>query len=219
MKKLIASLALCCAAAGPLAAQDQVAYNGRIDLAGKYLGDTQAEEDAFFAPQRYRRSRNTPVGYNVFSGSPVNLVVVNGYGCYAFGFSYERLLGPDQILGVQIPVYFAFGVDNILDGDEGQFFYTTPGLQVHVAGARRRFDYAVGPSLLLGNLYERDYRNNAPDLEYNTFTSGILVDNNLNFQRKHFLFGIHIAMGSTFPNDQYHSQFFFQFGLRFGGRF
>ncbi len=194
-----------------------LAKNGGFSLTQNYLHSN--EEPA--APQysrEDRRMRGMPVGDNTLTGSPVNLVVVNGYVCYGFGFTYEHLFGPDQIVGIQVPVHFAFGINDWDHADDGHFFYTAPGLQVHVAGANRKFDYALGPSVVLGNLRERIY-NNGPTHVRNTFTSGIMLDNNLNFQRRHFLFGIHIGMGATFPNNVYDSRFCMQFGFRFGGRF
>lgn len=202
-----------------------LATNNRISLTDNYLG--AGDEAALPEPHehgRHRgrgRGRNLPIGRNVLTGSPVNLTVVNSYGCYAFGFTYEHLFGPEQIIGIQLPLHFAYGArDWFGDSNDGRFYYATPGLQVHVAGARRSFDYAVGPSLLLGNLSERVYNNQRRrDEVFNSFTSGILLDNNLNFQRRSFVFGIHISMGTTFPSTYYDSRFFFQFGLRFGGRF
>ena len=227
MKKVLLTAAFCLGAMVPLyaqtpASQDQtLAQNTSFSLTANYLQDDALAEplSAPQSPYRERRSRNLPEGKNVLTGSPVNLVVVNDYACYAFGFTYEHLFGPEEILGIQIPMHFAFGSNDWLDGDDGHFFYTAPGLQVHVAGAHRKFDYAVGPSVILGNLNERIYRGNNPDYHLNTFTTGVMVDNNLNFQRRHFLFGIHMAFGTTFPNDSYDSQFFMQFGFRFGGRF
>ncbi len=228
MKNLISILALCLTIGG-LHAQQTVApallaKNTHISLTNKYLAEDAPSAASPHDHSRHyghSRARSTPTCNNVLTGSPVNLTVVNSYGCYAFGFTYERLFGPEQIIGIQVPTYFAYGArDWFGDSNDGRFYYTTPGVQVHVAGARHGFDYAVGPSILLGNLSERIYNyQRRRDEVFNSFTSGIILDNNLNFQRRAFIFGIHISVGTTFPNSTYNSRFFCQAGIRFGGRF
>lgn len=228
MKNLLLLTGIFVALSGNLYAQE--AHNSIISFQpNPYLAQNSSLQPHGSNPDPVYRSDNqrgyrTPLGSNVVSGSPINLTVVNGFACYAFGFTYEHLFGEDQIVGLQIPFYFAFGSRDIFyDDDQGRYYYATPGLQIHVAGARRGFDYAVGPSVLLGNLNEKDnsYYNGVRTTErvLSTFTTGILLDNNLNFQRRSFLFGLNIKLGSTFQNANYDSRFYFQFGLRFGGRF
>lgn len=227
MKTLLATLVLTIATAIGVQAQNATMSNAGLLAKNEYQSlavnnDESAAAPAYIMAPSPKRHSGDPIGKNIVTGSPLNLVVVNNYGCYAFGFTYERLLGNQEVVGIQIPVHFAFGNDDWLGGNEGRFFFTTPGVQFHVAGAKRRFDYSVGPSLLLGNLYERDEYYNGNFNQYretNTFTSGILLDNNLNFQRSHFLFGIHAMFGTTWWNSNYPNQFFMQLGIRVGGRF
>jgi len=193
-------------------------------VAGIYASGDLNEAESTPPPAPHGRHNNrgsrfsAPKGMNILSGSPFNFYANHEYIGVAFAVTYERLLDKDQRIGLQLPVHVGFATTNAFDNDDATLIYTTPGLQFHVNGADKKVDYAVGPSLLLGNLNTRDNRNSRIYSD-NSFVSGILIDNNLNFQHKQFMFGLHLSLGATFPQGDQDESFFFQFGIRFGGRF
>lgn len=177
-------------------------------------------------------------GRNIFSVSPFK-ALDSGPG---LGFSYERLLGENQNIGIILPVSFIFHDFNIYNPTIGSStkyltnLYFSPGVKIYPFG-QRKVTYAVGPNIVTGFIKDNytDYVSTTTGgynvtRESNRFRLGLVVNNYLNFQiTSHINLGINGGLGMRYLDHQnssssyYYSsnnlrvigEFAFNFGFRF----
>lgn len=183
-----------------------------------------------------KRSYGTDYGRNILTISPFK-ALDSGPG---LGFSYERLIGENQYVGIILPVAFIFQEYNVysssidLSNHYYTNFYVSPGLKIYPFG-QRKVTYAVGPNVMLGFNKDRDsqyvptgtsgYYNST---ERNSFRLGLIINNYLNFQiTPRINLGLNGGLGMRYLdkrtssyrsyNDgmQVTGEFAFNFGFRF----
>jgi hypothetical protein len=165
-------------------------------------------------------------GQHILSFTPFCGIVAYGKFNPGVGFDYEYIFDKERGIGVHVP--FALGYAGPEQNDifgSGYYkhtsYYTAPGLRFHTS-SRGMVDFSTGPSILIGNMHfspVESYGN--PGIIGNPFDYsmvGLLVDNSINFQRKHFLFGFDVRVGSMIESQD-DTRFFIHFGMHFGGKF
>ena len=179
----------------------------------------------FAQPVRNNSKKSNDEEYrHSLSFTPFSGIVAYGNINPGIGFDYEYMISPEHGIGVHIP--FAFGYA----GPEQDFYdeyrhttaYAAPGIRFHSGQSGSNIDFATGPSVLFGNMHfsPTDNYNNPAILRepYDYNMLGFVVDNSLNFYRRHFQFGFDVRVG-TMLDVQEDSRFFLHFGMHFGGRF
>lgn len=156
------------------------------------------------------------------------------------GFSYERIIGANEYIGLILPVSFIFkeyyNYSSSYNNDQQYFtnVYLTPGVKIYPFG-QRKVTYAVGPNVMLGfnktlNGYYDYNMNQSYYNRVNSFRLGLLINNYLNFQITPLInFGVSAGLGMRYIDRVKPSQisyyygnskeligdFSFNFGLRF----
>lgn len=190
-------------------------------------------------PSMVSRVNNIEYGKNILTISPFK-ALDSGPG---FGFSYERLVGNGQHIGIILPVSFIFHDYNIYDplvGSNAKYltnFYISPGVKIYPFG-QRKVTYAVGPNIVTGFVKDTysnylSYPNGGGyynTVESSRFRLGLVVNNYLNFQiTSRINLGINGGLGMRYLDRQNSSSSFFysnndisvigEFAFNFGFRF
>lgn len=184
------------------------------------------------------RVNDNEYGKNIFTISPFK-ALDSGPG---LGFSYERLVGEDQKIGIILPVSFIFHDYNIYNpsiGSNTRYLtnvYFSPGVKIYPFG-QRKVTYAVGPNIVTGFVKDNysDYISTTTGgynvtRESNRFRLGLVVNNYLNFQiTSHINLGINGGLGMRYIDQQNSSSSFYysnnnfrvigEFAFNFGFRF
>jgi hypothetical protein len=159
-------------------------------------------------------------GKNILSASPMS-VTDRGVG---FGLGYERSLDNKGIFSLNLPVIYAFNVDddqyyNYTPGvyDRVEYMlYAYPGVKIYPTGAFGKVRYGVGPSLVIaaGQQYDdRGYYNYPNPYDPNDpwqtwgprygsrFMLGTMINNSLNINpTSHLYLGLELGLGVTYLN-------------------
>lgn len=140
--------------------------------------------------KRKHRGEQDKINYgtNILSVSPFSVLDI-GIG---FGLSYEKIIGPEQNVGIILPVHLLFDVENNYDYGyayanneyNNAYFYFTPGLKIYPFG-QRKVTYAVGPNLMFGAGGGKEWRYNnstsaTEQFDVTKIRVGMLVNNYLN---------------------------------------
>ena len=142
------------------------------------------------------------------------------------GFDYEYIIDKERGIGIHIPFALGYAGPDQSDFGTGNYkhtsVYVAPGVRFHSSDGRGMVDFATGPSILVGNMHftpQANYYNPGIVGEaFNYSMVGLVVDNSINFQRKHFMFGFDVRVG-TLLEKQEDTKFFLHFGMHFGGKF
>lgn len=182
-------------------------------------------------------------GSNVLRVAPISAMDL-GVG---FGISYERILGPEQKVGVILPLYLVLEDKQIFDptgtrngAQYNSYFFFNPGVKIYPFG-QRKVTYAVGPSLMFahggGKEWQTDYEPviNTPiykEVDIRKTRIGMLVNNYVNFQiTRDFNLGLEAGLGMLYYDRErrefsgytnYYNNGFNvtgQFSMTFGFRF
>ena len=189
-------------------------------------------------PSVRQRVDNTEYGRNILTISPFK-ALDSGPG---LGFSYERIVGEGQYVGIILPVSFIFQDYNVYDPNfvsNNKYFtniYISPGVKIYPFG-QRKVTYAVGPNVIAGfvkNRYSEYVPNGGGGYYYtrqsDSFRLGLVVNNYLNFQiTPRINLGINGGLGMRYLDRQNSSSNFFysdgnlqvigEFAFNFGFRF
>jgi hypothetical protein len=161
-----------------------------------------------------KEQRHPEYGPNIIRFAPLAVLDI-GVGV---GFSYERFLGKDKMVGVVLPFYLIlqnkedlYGGYPNQDQNYNTYGYFAPGIKIYPFG-QRRVTYAIGPNLMLGYgggkqwSYTNDIHGNTyPSSSYTTtiFRLGILVNNYINFQiTPNFNLGLTGGLGIRYIDHQ-----------------
>lgn len=182
-------------------------------------------------PNAKTTRRGRPAIYNnTLTIAPLHLLFMGNMTGIGVGADYEHYFGERHLISLHIPVYLGICTDNTLekqDNDEpyteGIPFYTSPGVRFHPIKPGKRLDYAVGVSVLIGNVnqttYYEDSRVGGPNTDAQVMLSGVTLDNDLNLSRKKFLFGLHTAFGPLLGDYGKGGNWFVQVGFKLGRAF
>jgi hypothetical protein len=175
-----------------------------------------------------RRSYGTDYGRNILTISPFK-ALDSGPG---LGFSYERLVGENQYVGIILPVAFIFKEYSVYSSsiDLSNHYYTnlymSPGVKIYPFG-QRKVTYAVGPNIMLGFNKDRDSRYVPTGTtgyydyeERNSFRLGLIINNYLNFQiTSKINLGLNGGLGMRYLDRASSSSNYYNDGMRVTGEF
>ncbi len=161
------------------------------------------------------------VAFTPFSG-----IVAYGEINPGIGFDYEYIISPEHGIGLYFPFAFGFpGPEGGFGDEQHTTAYAAPGVRFHTARRGSNVDFATGPGLLIGNMHVRPndnyYYGPYPGIArapYDYGMLGLVVNNSLNFYRKHFQFGFDVRTGAMLEQER-DTRFFIHFGMHFGGIF
>jgi len=168
--------------------------------------------------RRHETAAKIDYGTNIISASPFSALDI-GVG---FGLSYEKIVGPDQNVGIILPVHLLFDFESDNYGYYGYnyygnnygnaYFYFTPGVKVYPFG-QRRVTYAVGPNLMIGAGGGKEWRYSnstsaTEEFDISKFRFGMLVNNYLNVNfTKGFNMSIQAGLGVRYIDRETASSF------------
>ena len=140
------------------------------------------------------------------------------------GFDYEYMVSKEHGIGIHVPIVLGYaGPEQDCYSDyKHTVYYAAPGVRFHTGDGTGAVDFSTGPGILICNMHfspGENYMNpqiQRQPFDYSLF--GLIVDNSINFQKNHFLFGFHVRVGTMFE-EQKDERFFINFGMHFGGRF
>jgi hypothetical protein len=165
-------------------------------------------------------------GRHILSFTPFCGIVAYDQFNPGVGLDYEYIFDKERGIGFHVP--FALGYTGPEQDAFGNgyykhtSYYAAPGIRFHTSDGRGMVDFATGPSVLVGNIHFSPVEQySTPGFvrdPYNYSMVGLVVDNSLNFQRKHFLFGFDVRVGSLIERQE-NTRFFLHFGMHFGGKF
>ena len=158
--------------------------------------------------EQHRKNTDYP---NVITANIPHITVLN-FSFLNIGMEYERFLDPKRRFSLNAAAYA--GV--LLPGQSpssGTDLYAAPGFRYHPV-YNSTYDFSVGLQIAFGSLSitERG-RSKSGDM------TAILLQSDWNFfPLRHGVVGLHFALGRNFSQFT-DNGFFFQAGLKIGGRF
>ena len=184
-------------------------------------------------PDPEKRRAKQPIPSNTITLS-LNAIVLGNISGLAAGLDYEHYFGARHLISVHIPVVIGEGTNQETGNDgnpittvpyaEITSFYAAPGIHYHPINPKKRVDYAVGLSVVIGNLNRTDYYENTwiggTNVDQQYLLTAITLDNDLNiFSKKKFAFGLHTAVGPVLGDYGKDGKWLVQIGFKLGLRF
>ena len=164
----------------------------------------------------------------------LNAIVLGNISGIGAGLDYEHYFGARHRISIHIPVVIGKGTNQQSD-NEGNLitstpyaeiipFYTSPGVHYHPINPEKRVDYAVGLSVVIGNLNRTDYYEQTwlggANVDQQYLLTAITLDNDLNlFSKRKFMFGVHTAVGPVLGDYGKDGKWLVQIGFKLGLRF
>lgn len=144
-----------------------------------------------------RTGQSKATGYrNTISVAPYQITDESLLG---IGIQFERFLNRREKVSFYLPAAVSFCKDN--HGQKSTYTYLYPGFKIYPWG-NRPLSYSIGPSLGFGFGKKYSYSDilwngaaNKEVTEYNTFISGIMVNNGVNVRTGRFYAGAELGIG------------------------
>lgn len=205
----------------------------------RYVSKSKAEKIVYERGREvvFKESRNKQTAgeaNNMFTVAPFNVIAFGKLAGIGIGLDYERFIGERHLVSIHVPFYLGilstqFGAEYVTDQphDEGETYYTAPGIRFHWLKPEGKVDLATGVSVAFGNVNTvstyagNQYNSNLPDFNAQSFLlTAVTLDNDFTLVTKSKVaFGVHTAFGPVLNDFGKDGKWMVQVGIKLGRKF